>query len=107
VHHAVENVVRFGVVGDHDDGLSTDLFQLDEASGGRCGVFRIEIARGPSAEESWAHYDRASDGHRAVLKRRVGRLVMKAFQQAAPLGNDIETVGSKPSPWMKRGDGNV
>src|SRR5579862_4225064 len=94
VEHAITVSSGFGIVGDHDDGLTEIFVQLPENFKNGVGTTSIEIAGGLISKDDFRLVDEgAGDGHALLLAAGEFRgLVIEASGDAEELGEDVEAV---------------
>src|SRR6267142_1719787 len=97
MHYAIEVGGRFGIVGDHHDGLAEIFVQATEHFQNNFRIFGVQVACGLVGEENFRFIDDgAGDGHALLLAAgHFRRFVSEAAVQAKHFGDYIETVRIK------------
>ncbi len=94
MEHTIAVGGGFGIVGDHDDGLTEIFVQLAKNFKNGVGAARIEITGGLIGKDDFRFVDEcAGDGHALLLATgELGGLVIEASRDAEELGENVEAV---------------
>src|SRR5579863_2356615 len=109
VDDAIEIDDRFGIVRDHDDGLTQILVELTKHLKNDFGILGVEIAGRLVGEENFGFVDDgAGDGNALLLAAgEFGRFVVHTTGETEHLGDDIEAVRIKAVAMNELSDGDI
>jgi len=109
VNDAVEVGRGFGVVGNHDDGLTEVLVQTPKHFEDDFGVFGVEVSRGLVGKEDLGLIDDGAGDRDALLftAGKFGRAVIQPFFDAEHFRDDFKAVGVEAVAMNVLRDGDV